>query len=260
MAAQPLLGREEELREVDEFLSRASHSGGALLIRGEVGVGKSSILAETIARAEASGMRVLRATGVESETNLPFAGLHQLLQPWTGAIDQLASPQRGAIRAALGMSDDAVPDIFLVGLATLNLLAELAESDPVLVVADDAHWLDSPTADVLAFVARRLGADAITLMAAIREGFDSALARVDVPELRLGPLDERSAEALLDRHAASLSAPVRARLLAESVGNPLALAELPKALPPQLAGDASLPAVLPLTQRLERAFAARVAL
>jgi DNA-binding CsgD family transcriptional regulator len=260
MAAQPLLGREEELGEVDEFLSRASRSGGALLIRGEVGVGKSAILAEAIARAEASGMRVLRATGVESETNLPFAGLHQLLQPWTGAIDQLASPQRAAIRAALGMSDDAVPDIFLVGLATLNLLAELAESDPVLVVADDAHWLDSPTADVLAFVARRLGADAITLMAAIREGFDSALARGDMPELRLGPLDERSAEALLDRHASNLSVSVRARLLAESVGNPLALAELPKALPPQLAGDTSLPAVLPLTQRLERAFAARVAL
>ncbi len=109
MAAQPLLGRAEELRQVDELLSRASQSGGALLIRGEVGVGKSSIVAEAIARAEASGMRVLRTTGVESETNLPFAGLHQLLRTWIGAIDQLASPQRAAIRAALGMADEAVP-------------------------------------------------------------------------------------------------------------------------------------------------------
>ena len=245
---------------MDELLGRATQTGSALLIRGEIGVGKSSILAAAIARAQASGIRVLRTTGVESETNLPFAGLHQLLQPWIGAIDQLASPQRGAIRAALGMADEAVPDTFLVGLATLNLLADLAESVPVLVVADDAQWLDGPTLDVLTFVARRLGVDAITLIAAIREGIDNTLTQADLPELRLGPLDERSAKALLDRHARNLSAPVRARVLAESIGNALALTELPKALPAQLAGDASLPAVLPLTQRLERAFAARVAL
>jgi DNA-binding CsgD family transcriptional regulator/tetratricopeptide (TPR) repeat protein len=260
MAAQPLLGREQELREVDEILGRASQTGGALLIRGEVGVGKSSIVAAAISRAEASGMRVLRTAGVESETNLPFAGLHQLLRPWIGAIDQLASPQRAAIRAALGMADEAVPDSFLVGLATLNLLADLAESVPVLVVADDAQWLDSPTVDVLTFVARRLGADAITLIAAIREGIDTTLTQADMPELRLGPLNEGSAKALLDRHAPSLSAPVRARVLSESIGNALALTELPKALAEQLPDDASLPAVLPLTQRLERAFAARVAL
>ena len=259
MATQSLLGREQELREVDRILSRAGQSGGALLIRGEVGVGKSSILAEAIARAEAAGTRVLRTTGVQSETNLPYAGLHQLLQPWIAGIDQLASPQRGAIRAALGLADEAVPDTFLVGLATLSLLADLAESGPVLVVADDAQWLDSPTSDVLAFVARRLGADPITLIAAIRDGFDTTLAHGGVPELRLGPLDEPSSGAVLDRHAPGLSAAVRARLLAESVGNPLALAELPKALPPQFRGDAKLPAVLPLTERLEHAFAARVA-
>ncbi len=259
MATQSLLGREQELREVDGILSRAGQSGGALLIRGEVGVGKSSILAEAIARAEAAGTRVLRTTGVQSETNLPYAGLHQLLQPWIAGIDQLASPQRGAIRSALGMADEAVPDTFLVGLATLSLLADLAESGPVLVVADDAHWLDSPTSDVLAFVARRLGADPITLIAAIRDGFDTTLTHGDMPELRLGPLDEPSSGALLYLHAPGLSAAVRARVLAESVGNPLALAELPKALPPQFAGEALLPAVLPLTERLEHAFAARVA-
>ena len=130
MATQSLLGREQELREVDRILSRAGQSGGALLIRGEVGVGKSSILAEAIARAEAAGTRVFRTTGVQSETYLPYAGLHQLLQPWIAGIDQLASPQRGAIRAALGLADEAVPDTFLVGLATLSLLADLAESGP----------------------------------------------------------------------------------------------------------------------------------
>ena len=259
MAAQSLLGRERELREVDRILSRASQDGGALLIRGDVGVGKSSILAEVIARAEAAGTRVLRTTGVQSETNLPYAGLHQLLQPWLGGIDQLASPQRGAIRAALGMADDAVPDTFLVGLATLSLLADLAESGPVLLVADDAQWLDGPTSDVLAFVARRLGADPITLVVAIRDGFDTTLAQGDMPELRLGPLDEPASRALLDLHAPDLSVALRARVLEESLGNPLALVELPKALQPHFAGDAALPAVLPLTERLEQAFSKRVA-
>ena len=259
MPSPSLLGREQELREVDRILSRTSQDGGALLIRGDAGVGKSSILAEAITRAEAAGARVLRTTGVQSETKLPYAGLHQLLRPWIAGIDQLASPQRGAIRAAFGMAEEAVPDTFLVGLATLNLLADLAESGPVLVVADDAHWLDSPTADVLAFVARRLGADSITLIAAIREGFDPTLAQGDLPELRLGPLDEASSGALLDLHSPGLSAAVRARVLAESAGNPLALAELPRALPPQFPGEASLPVVLPLTERLEHAFASQAA-
>ena len=254
----PLIGREHELREVDELLARAGSGGGALLIRGEPGIGKSSILGEAVARALTAGMRVVPTTAVQSEVNLPFAGLHLVLQSWLEGIDRLAGPQRNAIRAAFGISDEEGPDTYLIALATLNLLADVAESGPILVVVDDAQWLDGASAEVFAFVARRLGADPITFLAAIRDGYASPLLEGGLPELRLRPLDDRSAEALLDRHSADLAAPVRSRLLSESVGNPLALVELPNALATEeQVGGAALPAVLPLTERLEGAYAAR---
>jgi DNA-binding CsgD family transcriptional regulator len=151
--------------------------------------------------------------------------------------------------------------VFLVGLASLNVLTELADTTPILVVADDVQWLDAPTSDVLTFVARRLGSDAVRFLAAIREGHSSPLLRGGLPELPLGPLDDDAARDLLDRHAPHLPGSVLERILAEAVGNPLALVELPNALPAeQLRGDATLPPVLPLSERLEQAFAARIAL
>jgi DNA-binding CsgD family transcriptional regulator len=255
----PLLGRQRELSEIEQLFLGAASSGGVLVIRGDAGIGKSSILIEAVALAESAGMRVSRTTAVQSETNLPFAGLHLVLQPWLDGIDRLAGRQRTAMLAAFGVSDEVGPDTYLIALATLNLLADTAESGPILVVVDDAQWLDGSSAEVFTFVARRLGADPITFLAAVRDGDASPLLEGGLPEMHLQPLDEGSAQTLLDRQSPDLAGPARSRLLRESAGNPLALVELPGALETeQLSGDASLPAVLPLTQRLERAYAARV--
>jgi DNA-binding CsgD family transcriptional regulator len=164
-----------------------------------------------------------------------------------------------ALRTAFGLAEEATPDLFLVGLATLSLLTDLASRAPVLVLADDVQWLDTPTADVLTFVGRRLGADPVALLAAVREGLPSPLLRGGLRELRLAPLDDPAAEELLDRHSPNLPSPVRRRLLAEAAGNPLALVELPDALSTdERRGDATLPAVLPLSEHLEHAFMARI--
>ena len=175
-------------------------------------------------------MRVLSATGIQGEAELPFAGLHQALMPVLDAVDTLPVRQRKALRTAFGLADEATPDLFLVGLATLSLLTDLASETPVVLLADDVQWLDVPTADVLTFVGRRLGSDPVALLAAVREGLPSPLLRGGLRELRLGPLDDPAAEELLDRHSPDLPSPVRQRLLAEAAGNPLALVELPDAL------------------------------
>jgi hypothetical protein len=203
-------------------------------------------------------MRVLTTTGVQSETTLPFAGLHQLLRPILGEVGELPSRQRDALLAAFGMTDRAAPDLFLIALAALELLAGVAARSPLLLIAEDAHWLDRSTADVLAFVARRLESEPMVLLAAVREGFESDLVEAGLPELRLEGLDEASSGALLDAWAPDLAGTVRERLLEEAAGNPLALVELPAALrSEQRRGGTSLPSVLPLTTRLERAFLAR---
>ena len=250
-----LLGRDLELAAVDELVA----VGGALLIRGEAGLGKSSLLGAAAQRANQRGMRVLSATGIQGEAELPFAGLHQTLMPVLEAIDPLPVRQRNALRTAFGLADEATPDVFLVGLATLSLLTDLASKSPVLLLADDVQWLDVPTADVLTFVGRRLGSDPVALLAAIREGLPSPLLRGGLRELRLGPLDDPAAQELLDRHNPDLPSPVRQKLLAEAAGNPLALVELPDALSrDQRQGAATLPAILPLSEHLEQAFMARI--
>ena len=252
-----LLGRDHELAAIEALIG----AGGALLIRGEAGVGKSSLLGAALQRAHTLGVRVLSATGVEAEAELPFAGLHQVLRSTAGSVDALPARQREALRAAFGLVDAAPPDLFLVGLATLNLLTDLAANSPVLLLADDAQWLDIPSADVLTFVARRLGDDAVAFIAAVREGLPSPLLRGGLHELRLRPLEDSAAEELLDRHAPDLSSAVRQRLLEEASGNPLALVELPDALSPdERRGEATLPPMLPLGEQLEHAFVARIAL
>jgi DNA-binding CsgD family transcriptional regulator len=253
-----LLGRDRELALLAELVERVPDRGGALVVCGEPGIGKSSLLGEAGAHAQARGMRVLRASGVQSEANLPFSGLHQLLRPILGGADDLPAPQRAALLAAFGMSEESAPDRFLIALAVLDLVAEAAAETPHMLVVEDGHWLDASSAEVLAFVARRVSSDPIVLLVAVRAGFDTAFEDAGLHELRLDRLDEAASADVLDARAPGLSPAVRARVLDGAAGNPLALVELPVASA-ELGDGALLPTWLPLTTRLEQAFAARVA-
>lgn len=254
-----LYGRDRELGVLSNLVDCAGEGGGAVVVRGEAGIGKSSLVAESGKHATARGMRTLAISGAQSEAHLPFAGLHQLLQPLLGQLDVLPSPQRAALEAAFGLSDTVAPDLFLIALATLDLLVEAAQPAPLLMIADDAHWLDRPTCDVLAFVARRVHLEPVVLMLAIREGIDNPFEAAGLPEFVIGPLDDASAGALLDAHAPGLSPAIRDPLLQAAAGNPLALVELPVALDPErLTGQDLHADRMPLTARLERAFAERV--
>lgn len=256
-ASTSLFGRESEMQVLTGLLDKVHDQGGALVISGEPGIGKSALMSAAGARARERGMLVLMTTGVQSEAQLPFAGVHQLLQPVLGRVGRLAEPQRDAILAAFGLVRPAASNLFLTALAALNLLAASAARVPVLIVAEDAHWLDRSTCDVLAFVARRLEFEPILLVAAIRDGFESPFNDAGLPTLHLEALAAPAAAALLDRRAPGLPAEGRERVLEEAAGNPLALMELPAALA-HLGTTARLPAWLPLSTRLERAFAARV--
>jgi DNA-binding CsgD family transcriptional regulator len=256
-AVTSLFGRESETQVLAELIDDLPGHGGSLVLSGEPGVGKSALLREASARAQDRGMLVLTAAGVPCEAQLPFAGLHQLLRPVLSRIDGLAAPQRGAILAAFGLTDAAAQDLFLTALAALDLLAETALRVPVIVVLEDAHWLDRSSCEVLAFVARRLEFEPILLLAAIRDGYQSPFTDAGLPALHLEPLPAAAAAALLDSRAPGLPHAVRDRLLDETAGNPLALVELPIAFQ-HLGSRARLPVWLPLTTRLERAFADRV--
>ena len=172
-------------------------------------------------------MTVLTTTGVQSEAHLPFAGLHQLLRPVRDRAAELPAVQRAALDAAFGLTNDAAPEHFRIAMATLDLVAEVATEAPLLLLIEDVHWLDRPTANVLAFVARRLESDPILLLAAARDGYPSVLSDVGLPEVRLARLDAVTAGALLDASAPELPLALRGRVLREAAGNPLALLELP---------------------------------
>ena len=228
------------------------------MLRGEPGIGKTAILGYAAERAQ--GFRVVRAAGVESEMELPFAGLHQLCGPMLGGLARLPPPQRDALRTAFGLSTGAQPDRFLVSLAVLSLLSDAAEERPLLCLVDDAQWLDRSSAQVLAFVARRLQAESVVLLFAKREpGELDGLA--GLPDLPLRGLPDDSARELL---ASAIGGPlddrVRDRILAEARGSPpLALMELPHELSPAtLAGGFGLPGALPLPRRIEVSFRRRV--
>jgi DNA-binding CsgD family transcriptional regulator len=254
-----LYGRDAERDRIGELLDAARASqGGALLVRGEPGIGKTALLED--ARERAADMHLLEAHGVESESELPFAALHQLLRPALGRLDALPPPQAAALRGALGLSERTGDDRFLVSLAALTLLSEHAAARPVLALVDDAHWLDTPSADALLFVARRLQAEGVALLLAVREDGGRELDAPDVPVLQLQGLDAEAAELLLTRHAGVDVAPrVRDELVLHTGGNALALLELPATLSTdELAGGAPLPAALPLSQRVERVFLERV--
>ena len=253
--AAPLLGRAQEQRLLTSLLDGVRERGQALVLRGEPGIGKSRLLSVAAQTARDRGMTVLTATGVHSEAHLPFAGLHQLLRPVRERAAELPPIQRDALDAAFGLTREAAPEPYRIAMASLDLVSEVAGDASVLVVVEDGQWLDPPTAEVLAFVARRIESDPVVLLAATRDGYPSALADAGLPEHRLAGLDDTTAAALLDAVAPDLPRTARSRVLREAAGNPLALLELPAVAQD---GD-ELPGGLPLTERLERAFAARVA-
>jgi tetratricopeptide (TPR) repeat protein len=251
-----LVGRDSELELLRGWVERIPRLGSAMLMRGEAGIGKSALLTEASRLAAANGVRVLWAAGVESEAHLAFAGLERLLRPVLSHVEELPAPQRDSLLAAVGLRDSVASDLFLVALGTLNLLAEAATTEPVLLLVDDLHWLDASTAHVLAFAARRLEFEPIGFLAAVRDGFRGVYDGARLPELHLKRLEDSAAAVLLDACAPELQDDMRQRLLDLAAGNPLALIELPKAV---AAGERSESAEwLPLTTRMEQAFAARV--
>ena len=251
-----LTGRRGELGVLDRLIEavRAGESR-ALVVRGEPGVGKTALLDHLVAHA--SGYRVARAAGVQSEMELAFAGLHQLCAPALDRLERLPAPQRDALRTAFGLSPGSAPDRFLVGLAVLNLLSDAAEEQPLICVVDDEQWLDRASAQVLAFVARRLEAESVGLVFAARVPSDEL---AGLPELVVEGLPEADARALLDSALAGpLDARVRDQIVAETRGNPLALLELPRGLTPaELAGGFGLPGAVPLSGRIEESFRRRL--
>ena len=257
MSPEPI-GRDSEIAAVELLLARIGDGGGSLLVLGDPGIGKSALAEMASRRAADRGMRVLTCAGVPGEAHLSFAGLHQLLRPVLAEAGGLQRGQRDALLTALGVGGGVAPAMPLVGLATLELLAAGAGRAPVLVVAEDVHWLDSSTCEVLAFVSRRLGADPVGLVGTAREAEldDNPLAGAGLAELRLGPLDPAAAAALLDAHAV-LDPVVRRRVLEAAAGNPLALVELPVTASHRDSRGA-VNGWIPLTRRLEHAFASRL--
>ena len=256
-----LVGRSAEREVLGGLLARAAEGySGALVLRGEAGVGKTALLDETLAAAAADGMQTARLTGVEAETQLGYAGLHRFLLPFADQLERLPVPQRDALRSTFGLVAGPPADRFLVALAVLTLLAEVASAAPLVCVVDDVQWLDPESAVVLGFVARRLYAERVVLLFAVREPAGQLSALAGLPELAIGGLDEGAALELLASLAPGrLSPAVGARIVAETGGNPLALVEVARELSPaQLAGAEALPEPLPAGGSLEQAFGRRV--
>jgi DNA-binding CsgD family transcriptional regulator len=254
-----LLGRRSECAALDELVAsvRAGPSR-ALVLRGEAGVGKSALLDYLVQHA--SGCGIARAAGVESEMELAFAGLHQLCAPFVDRLERLPGPQREALGTAFGVRDGDAPDRFVVGLAVLSLLSDAAEDRPLVCVVDDAQWLDGASAQVLAFVARRLGAESVGLVFAVRE--PAGEQHLDgLAELVVDGLDDGDARALLEAVVAGpLDQRVRDRIVSETRGNPLALLELPRGrTPAELAGGFGLNGGPALPDRIEGRFQERLA-
>ena len=215
---------------IDQLLSAArSGHGEVLAIVGEAGIGKSALLG--YAEERAVGMNVLRARGVQSEAQIPFAGLFELLRPALASLERIPQPQAAALEGALALRPACAEDRFAIGAATLSLLAAHAEALPLLVTVDDAHWLDGSSANALSFAARRLAADPVLVLLAVREGEPSLLDGADLPRLRLVGLDREASTELLRRQATGLAEnklaePLADRVHRETGGNPLALLEL----------------------------------
>ena len=251
-----LWGREQECALLDELVTsvRAGESRSLVLL-GEAGIGKTALLDYLV--ESAPHVQFARATGVESEMELAYAGLHQLCAPLLERIDRLPVPQRDALQIVFGLNSGPPPDRFLVGLAALSLVSDAAEQRPLLCIVDDAHWLDQSSALTLAFVARRLLAEPVGLVFAAREPGPELQ---HVPGLEVRALVNGDARALLNSTIPfGLDGPVRDRIIAETRGNPLALVELPRGLTPtQLAGGFGMPEAHDLSKQIENTYVRRL--
>src|SRR5687768_143276 len=251
-----LRGRAKECALLDDLVSAIRRGESrSLVLRGEAGIGKTALLEYLV--ASASDLTVMRAMGVASDMELPYAGLHQLCGPLLDRLESLPVPQRQAIEIVFGLSAGGAPDRFLVGLAVLSLFSEVAEQRPLLCVVDDAQWLDQSSALTLAFVARRLLAEPVGLVFAAREPGEELQ---HVPELEVRGVHNGDARALLSSAVRfKLDERVRDRIIAEMRGNPLALLELPRGLTArQLAGGFGLVEAQGLAGRIEESFVRRV--
>ncbi|MFE4654263.1 ATP-binding protein [Streptomyces sp. NPDC056707] len=255
-----LLGRSSELAMLDTMIDKVRRGQAPpVLLRGAAGVGKTALLEAVLTRAEAVGVHVLRATGVESEVKLPLSGLHQLLNGLRDIFQRLAPEQQDVLDRALGLPQGAAPDRFVISATVLALLHAMAADRPVLLIVDDAQWIDQASAQVLGFVVRRLGPEPVGFLGAVRTEWKSFLDRSSLLECPVEPLEARSAAELLDSRFPALAPGVRQRLLHEAAGNPLALLELPALLSSdQLSGRTELPRWLSLGDRLESLYATRV--
>jgi len=257
-----LVGREEELSRLRDLVASPYAESRVLLLLGDPGMGKTVLLAEAARGARSAGMRVLAAAGRESEQNLAFAGLHQLLRPVLDRVDSLPTVQAEALRGAFAISEDpGPPDALLTGIAVLTLLSGLSEQSPLLVVADDAQWLDPASLDALAFAARRLESERLVLLLAARGNEPPADLDRDFPgPLRLAPLSTPEAGRLLDAQPRPPRGRAREQVLAQASGNPLALIELSKVIAADpAAGRLWAHEPLPLTGQLTAIMAARFA-
>jgi DNA-binding CsgD family transcriptional regulator len=251
-------GRDEEMTVLANLLTDARSSSRLLAIVADAGQGKTTLLDAVVDRAAAEGTRVLTASGIEAEADLPFAGLHQLLAPTLGYAEHLPGPQRAALDAAFGVSEAARPERFLVGLALLTLLSEIAEERPLLVAIDDVRWLDLGSMDAIAFASRRVHAEPIAIIVTARPDQDLAAFGPHLTRLNVESLDSSEAGMLVDETAPGLPQRLRTRILDEAAGNPLALVEFARAR--AKSGPAADDVVtLPPTDRLERLFADRLA-
>lgn len=256
MSRPMLLGRGTELERLHALLDGARRgASAALIIHGEPGIGKTALLRRAV--ADADNFCLLRVQPLEAEAELPFAGLADLVRPVLGLLDRIPAPQRAALSGALALGPPAPGDRFGVAAGTLSLLAAAGEAAPVLAVVDDAHWLDQPSREALLFAARRLASERVVLLLGMRDRDWIAQAGVDA--LRLGGLFVEAAAALVDRAGAPVSAAVRARIVEETGGNPLAILEAVSAFGSErLDGGASVARPLPVGDALERAFAAQL--
>src|SRR5918995_2718979 len=255
--ASRFMNRNSEREHLDTLLTdvRAGHSA-ALVLRGEAGVGKTALL--RYAARQAAGFRVAQITGVQAEMELPFAGTHQLCARMLDRLEALPLPQRDALSVALGLAPGDVPDRFLVGLAVLSLLSATAEERPLLCLVEDAQWLDAASSQVLGFVARRVFAESVAIVIAVRGGESSdshPLPRDfdDLPELSLEGLYEEDARSLLASAVPGrLDDRICERMIDETRGNPLALLELPRRMTAaELAGGFEVPAAGDLPTHIE---------
>ncbi|WP_018635220.1 helix-turn-helix transcriptional regulator [Parafrankia elaeagni] len=250
-------GRDAELAVLERLLAEArANRGAALVVRGHAGIGKTMLLTAARRYAAEAGMTVLTTNGAEAETTLPFAGLHQLLAPLLHDLRALTPRLQRTLRGAFGQ-EDTRPELFTVGLAVLELLGDRAAHTPLLLLVEDAHWLDPETLDVLVFVARRLTVEPIAAVIAVRAQHTAVLAGTGIGQLPVAELDDDAARRVLADHAPGLGPGLRERILAQAAGNPLALVELPRCVTSDVLDDSL--ELLPLNERLEGAFADRFA-